>query len=177
MEPAPQDAISPLIEGGQGGLIRPATLDDAEAIAQMVRQAWAGRVAPDSSGHRESAEKVRLDLQKGFGWVVVDDEQIVASVRLLPHPSEAGVGEIKKLGVLPEYRKRGWGPKLMEVLEEKARALGLVELRLAVRHDQYRLVEWYGSLGYVLNPSLVYSAANPLTPPPYVLHKYLEVHP
>lgn len=158
-------------------VIRPATLDDAEAIAQMVRRAWAGRVAPDSSGHRETAGKVRLDLQKGFGWVVVKGEQIVASVRLLPHPSEAGVGEIKKLGVLPEYRKQGWGPKLMEVLEHEARGRGFVELRLAVRHDQYRLVEWYGSLGYVLDASLVYSAANPLTPAPFVLHKYLEVHP
>jgi ribosomal protein S18 acetylase RimI-like enzyme len=158
-------------------VIRPATLDDAEAIAQMVRRAWAGRVAPDSSGHRETAGKVRLDLQKGSGWVVVDGEKVVASVRLLPHPSEAGVGEVRKLGVLPEYRKQGWGSKLVGVLEERARALGLKELRLAVRHDQYRLVEWYGSLGYVLDPSLVYSAANPLTPPPFVLHKYLEVHP
>lgn len=177
MEPAPQDALSPLEEGGQGGSIRPATLDDAAAIAQVVRQAWASRVAPDSSGHRESAETVRLDLQRGFGWVVVDGGRVVASVRLVPHPSEAGVGEIKKLGVLPEYRKRGWGPKLMERVEREAKALGLGELRLAVRHDQYRLVEWYGSLGYVLEPSLVYSAANPLTPPPFVLRKYLEVHP
>ncbi|HEU4740180.1 MAG TPA: GNAT family N-acetyltransferase [Meiothermus sp.] len=157
--------------------IRMAQLEDAQAIAQMIRIAWAGKVAPDSSGHYETADKVRADLEKGYGWVVEQDGKIIATVRLVPHPSERGVGEIKKLGVLAEHRKQGWGPKLMEVLEEKAQALGLEELRLAVRHDQYRLVEWYGSLGYTLNPQLVYSAANPLTPPPFVLHKNLEVHP
>lgn len=157
--------------------VRPAKLEDAEAIAQMIRAAWADKVAADSSGHQETPEKVRADLEKGCGWVVEKGGQIIATVRLVPHPTEQGVGEIKKLGVLPEHRNQGWGPKLMNVLEEKAPGLGLGELRLAVRHDQYRLVEWYGSLGYVLNPQLVYSAANPLTPPPFVLHKYLEVHP
>lgn len=157
--------------------IRLAQREDASAIAQMIRTAWAGKVAPDSSGHQETAEKVRADLEKGYGWVVEWDGKIIATVRLVPHPFERGVGEIKKLGVLAEHRKQGWGPKLIGVLEEKAQALGLNELRLAVRHDQYRLVEWYSSLGYTLNPRLVYSAANPLTPPPFVLHKNLEVHP
>ena len=110
-------------------------------------------------------------------WVVERVGLIIGTVRLVPLPFDRGVGEIKMLGVLAEHRKQGWGPKLIGVLEEKAQALGLNELRLAVRHDQYRLVEWYSSLGYTLNPRLVYSAANPLTPPPFVLHKNLEVHP
>jgi len=47
--------------------IRLAQLEDASAIAQMIRTAWAGKVAPDSSGHQETAEKVRADLEKGYG--------------------------------------------------------------------------------------------------------------
>ncbi len=155
--------------------IRPARLEDAEAIAQVIRWAWAGKVAEGSSGHQETPEKVRADLEKGYGWVVEQNGKIVATVRLVPHPVERGVGEIKKLGVLPEHRKQGWGPKLMGVLEEKARALGIKELRLAVRHDQPRLVEWYAQFGFVHDPHLRYSSPNPLTPLPFVMRKTMEV--
>lgn len=155
--------------------LRPATQDDAEAIAGLVRRAWDGKVAANSSGHQETPEKVRLDLQKGYAWVAEVDGRIVGSVRLVRHPHEIGVYEIKKLGVLAEYRGQGLAHQLMEVLFRKAFDLGARELRLAVRHDQERLVEWYGQFGFRLEPHLVYSAANPNTPPPFVLAKKLEV--
>jgi len=152
-----------------------ATVDDCAAIAQMVRAAWAGKVAKNSSGHQETTEKVRKDLEQGFGWVVEENGQIVGSVRLVSHPLEVGVYEIKKLGVLPQYRKRGLAHQLMDMLLKKASQLHAKELRLAVRHDQYRLVEWYQQFGFQHSPKLVYSAANPNTPPPFVLAKKLEV--
>lgn len=151
-------------------LMRPA---DAEAVARMVRRAWAGRVAPDSSGHLETAEKVLADLEHGRGFVAEAGGEVVASVRWVPHPGEEGVCEVHKLGVLPGYRKLGLGPKLLGLLEEDAARHGVREVRLAVRHDQYRLVEWYSAQGYVLDASLVYSSANPRTPPPFVLRKRL----
>lgn len=155
--------------------IRPAQPEDAEAIAGLVRQAWAGKVAANSSGHQETPEKVRLDLQKGFAWVALEGEKVVGSVRLVRHPHEIGVWEIKKLGVLGEYRGQGLAHQLMEALFHKAFDVGAKELRLAVRHDQQRLVEWYGQFGFQLEPHLGYSAANPNTPAPFVLAKKLEV--
>ena len=155
--------------------IRPATLEDAEPIAQLVRQVWAGRVAANSSGHQETAAKVELDLQKGFGWVALEGESVVGSVRLMRHPHEIGVYEIKKLGVLSEYRKLGLAHQLMDTLFKKAFQVRAKELRLAVRYDQPRLVEWYQQFGFQHEPNLVYSAANPSTPPPFVMVKKLEV--
>lgn len=157
--------------------LRLATPQDAAAIAQLVRLAWHDRVHPSSSGHQESPERVLTDLQKGWAWVAESQGQTVGSVRLVPHPNESGVAEIKKLGVAPTQRKLGLGPQLMQTLEAFALDQGLRELRLAVRHDQPRLVQWYGQLGYTLNPKLHYSSANPLTPAPFVLHKFLEVSP
>lgn len=168
----PRLTAPPLAGGVREGIsVRRAAVEDALAIAGLIRQAWASRVAADSSGHRETADKVRADLEKGLGWVALEGEKIVATVRMTPHPAQAGVCEIKKLAVLPEYRKQGIGPRLLELLEREAKAQGIREIRLGVRHDQPRLVEWYASLGYVHDPALGYSSPNPLTPPPFVLYK------
>jgi len=155
--------------------IRPATLTDAEAIAKTVRLAWAGKVAPDSSGHAETAEKVEKDLERGYAWVAEDDGKIVGTVRLTRHPHELGVWEVKKLGILKEYRKQGLGAELMNVLLAKAIDMGAKELRLAVRHDQPRLLSWYAGFGFVHDPKLRYSSPNLLTPLPFVMKKTLEV--
>jgi predicted N-acetyltransferase YhbS len=157
--------------------IRRATPADAEAVAQMVRQAWADRVAPDSSGHRETAEQVQADLERGYVWVALDGEALVGTVRLVRHPDprERGVWEVKKLGVLPEYRKQGVAHRLMEALARQAFEVRARELRLAVRHDQPKLLKWYTQFGFFYDPSLRYSTPNPSTPPPFVMRKELEV--
>lgn len=157
--------------------LRLATPADAEAIAQVVRRAWADRVAPDSSGHRESPEQVRADLERGYGWVALDGEAVVGTVRLVrhPHPLERGVWEVRKLGVLPQYRRQGVAHRLMEALLRQAFELRARELRLAVRHDQPKLLKWYTQFGFTYDPSLRYSTPNPQTPPPFVMSRKLEV--
>jgi predicted N-acetyltransferase YhbS len=157
--------------------IRLATPADAEAVAQVVRRAWADRVAPDSSGHQESPAQVRADLERGHAWVALDGEAVVGTVRLVrhPHPLERGVWEVKKLGVLPEYRQQGVAHRLMEAVFRQAFELRARELRLAVRHDQPKLLKWYTQFGFSYDPSLRYSTPNPKTPAPFVMSKKLEV--
>ncbi|GIW28867.1 MAG: hypothetical protein KatS3mg070_2230 [Meiothermus sp.] len=157
--------------------IRPATPADAAVIALVVRQAWADRVARDSSGHHESPEQVLRDLERGYGWVALDGEAVVGTVRLVrhPHPLERGVWEVRKLGVLPAYRRQGVAHRLMEALLRQAFELRARELRLAVRHDQPKLLKWYTQFGFTYDPSLRYSTPNPQTPPPFVMSKKLEV--
>lgn len=153
--------------------LRLATPADAESIAQVVRRAWADRVAPDSSGHRESPEQVRADLERGYGWVALDGAEVVGTVRLVRHPDPRlrGVWEVRKLGVLPEYRQQGVAHRLMEALLRQAFELRARELRLAVRHDQPKLLKWYTQFGFTYDPSLRYSTPNP----PFVMTKKLEV--
>ena len=157
--------------------VRPATPADAAAMAQVVRQAWADRVAGDSSGHHESLEQVRADLERGYGWVALDGEVVVGTVRLVRHPDplERGVWEVRRLGVLPGYRRQGVAHRLMEALLRQAFELRARELRLAVRHDQPKLLKWYTQFGFTYDPNLRYSMPNPQTPPPFVMSKKLEV--
>ena len=122
-----------------------ATPADAEAIAQVVRRAWADRVA-------------------------LDGAEVVGTVRH-PDPRLRGVWEIRKLGVLPEYRQQGVAHRLMEALLRQAFELRARELRLAVRHDQPKLLKWYTQFGFTYDPSLRYSTPNPH----FVMTKKLEV--
>ncbi len=156
--------------------IRLATPADAEAIARMVRRAWAGRVAPDSSGHRETPERVCADMERGYAWVALDGEEVVGSVRMVRHPDplQRGVWEVRKLGVLPAYRKQGLAHRLMEAVGRQAFEVRARELRLAVRYDQPQLLRWYTQFGFSYEPSLRYSTPNPETPPPFVMSKKLE---
>ncbi|GEM83274.1 GNAT family N-acetyltransferase [Meiothermus hypogaeus] len=157
--------------------IRLANPADAEAVAQLVRRAWADRVAPDSSGHQETAERVQADMARGYAWVALSGTEVVGTVRLVRHPDprERGVWEVRKLGVLPEYRKQGVAHRLMEVLARRAFEVRARELRLAVRHDQPKLLKWYTQFGFTYDPGLRYSTPNPNTPPPFVMVRRLEV--
>lgn len=156
---------------------RLATPADVEVVAQLVRQAWADRVAPDSSGHRETVERVQADMARGYVWVAFSGSEAVGTVRLVRHPDprERGVWEVRKLGVLPGYRKQGVAHRLMEALARRAFEVRAKELRLAVRHDQPKLLKWYTQFGFTYDPSLRYSAPNPQTPPPFVMVRKLEV--
>lgn len=158
--------------------IRPATLDDAETIAALVRLAWAGKVAPDSSGHFFTPKKAQTELEKGFGWLALDDEKAIGTVLLVQHPKpqlNPGIWEVKKLGVLPDYRRLGIAHQLIQALLDKTNQLRAKEIRLAIRFDQPRLLEFYAQFGFIHDPTLHFSSPNPNTPAPFVMVKRLEV--
>ena len=154
-------------------IVREATLDDAQLIADITRAAWAGKVAVTSSGHRETAVRVREHLQEGGGYVLLKNEEPIGSVRWLPLEGEPGVWEILRMGVLPRYRGEHLSEQLLEAVIHRALAAEITELRLGVRSDQPRLLDLYAAYGFELAPELEYSHANPAEPPPNVMRRML----
>ena len=53
-----------------------------------------------------------------------------------------------RLGILPEYRNRGFGRKLVNFTLEKLREKGTKMAEIGVISDQMELVEWYEGLGF-----------------------------
>ena len=153
--------------------LRDATPDDATLVARLTREAWAGIVAPDSTGHREDEARVLRDLETGGGLIMEIDGEPVGSVRWHALPDE-GAWEVKRLGLLPAHRGRGLSTWLMNEVTNRAAASGVEDLRVAVRTDQPALVRYYERMGYVLEPDLEYSGANPDNPPPVVLRRLLS---
>ncbi|HVL76456.1 MAG TPA: GNAT family N-acetyltransferase [Noviherbaspirillum sp.] len=156
--------------------VREATLEDAQLIAELTRACWAKRVALSSSGHRETAVRVLQHLQEGGGFVMLDGDEPIGSVRWLPLEGQGDIWEILRMGVLPRCSGRHLSERLLEAVIHRALDAGVDELRLAVRSDQERLVDLYSTYGFVLAPELEYTHANPLEPPPTVMRRALDHH-
>jgi ribosomal protein S18 acetylase RimI-like enzyme len=160
--------------------IRTATLSDAALIATLTRACWVGKPV-NSSGHHESTERVEQGLREGAAMLLYQEEKPVGSVRWYPVLGALGEAndmviawEIGRLGILPEYRGRGLSHVLMDEITRLAIAHGIKELRLAVRTDEPELLAYYLRQGFVEDPSIVYSHANPKSPPPITMRKRLE---
>ncbi|HEX7649803.1 MAG TPA: GNAT family N-acetyltransferase [Noviherbaspirillum sp.] len=154
-------------------IVREATLDDAQVVADITRAAWANKVAVTSSGHRETAVRVREHLLEGGGYILLDNEEPIGSVRWLPLDTNSRIWEILRMGVLPKYRGERLSEQLLEAVIHRALAASVSELRLGVRTDQPRLLDFYAAYGFEVAPELEYSHANPAEPPPSVMRRML----
>jgi len=152
---------------------REATLEDARLIAELTRAAWAGKVAGTSSGHRETEANALAHLRSGGGFILQVDGIPAGSVRWTPLDDDPGVWEIMRMGVLPRHRGNNLSQYLLEAVIHQALASNVGELRLAVRADQPRLLDFYAAFGFEIAPELEYSHANPMEPPPVVMRRKL----
>jgi GNAT superfamily N-acetyltransferase len=160
--------------------LRNATHDDAELIARLTRECWVGK-PENSSGHRETPEKVSRDLEDGSAIVMELAGVPVGSIRYFPvfNTLEDGTKagpvalEIGRLGILPEHRGRGLSTWLMNEVMMRATTRGIEELRLAVRTDEPGLLEFYKRQGFFVDDTITYSHANPNSQKPITLRKYL----
>ena len=128
-------------DGRVGAIIRPARLDDAEALH--------GNCYPE-----HSLDDVRDYLgwcvrQAGRGWIVrlvaeVDD-QPVGNAQLTVWKQG---GEIGSLVVAPGYWRRGLARRLVTALMEEADRRGLESLEIVASTRQPEIVAFYEGLGF-----------------------------
>lgn len=154
--------------------IREATLDDAQLIANLTRAAWADRVAVTSGGHRETAISVSEHLLHGGGFILLVDDEPAGSARWLPREDNPDIWEMLRIGVLPAYRGLDLSQQLVEAVIHHAYVNDVEELRLAVRHDQRRLLDLYAAYDFEEAPELEYAHANPMDPAPTVMRRKLK---
>jgi len=114
-------------------------------------------------GHGFDREKARSallgllrDSRYGRAWLVLDGDQAVGYVVLCFGYSLEWLGRdafVDEFYLLEEYRRRGWGRKTMEFLEEAARAVGVRALHLEVVRENTAALQVYGKLGFVEHDS------------------------
>lgn len=155
-------------------VVREATDDDAKLIAELTRAAWAGKVNVTSSGHRETAVLVSQHLRDGGGFVLLVDDVPVGSIRWLPLETESSIWEILRMGVLPAWRGKNISQHLLEAVIHHGLETGVEEVRMAVRADQPKLIDFYTAYEFELAEELEYSHANPLEPAPFVMRRQLK---
>lgn len=159
--------------------LRAAAPGDAALILRITRAAWTGRVDPGSSAFRETENAIAVELAEGGGFVLYVEGTAAGSVRYSPVTSDSrssasgAAWEVRRMGVLPAYRGRGYALMLMDAVVARALEKGVFDLRLGVRYDQPRLIEVYEGMGFVLAPDIAYAHASPGSVPPTVMRRSL----
>lgn len=123
------------MEGPGDILIRSARAEDASAISEVVRRAFAayeGRLQPPAGALKETPESIAEKLWHEAALVAVTTAGIAGCVFYRP-AERAGEIYLGRLAVLPERQREGIGARLMIALEETARATGARALVLNVR--------------------------------------------
>jgi ribosomal protein S18 acetylase RimI-like enzyme len=96
----------------------------------------------------EDIRKLVADPRSAL-WLAYVDDAVVGCVVLRPLPQIASAGECKRLYVRPEARGRGIADRLMDALEEHARALGFSAIYLDSYGDLRAAIALYRRRGYV----------------------------
>jgi GNAT superfamily N-acetyltransferase len=126
---------------------------------------------------RETPETVAAQIAKGGGAILMHGDEAIGSGRWVAVPGPGGQGEwmeVKRIGVLPAFRKQGLGARILAALETDGRAAGKEGAQLAVRVDQPRLIDFYAVLGYAPADDVELTTTNPRSPHPHGMRKIFK---
>jgi diamine N-acetyltransferase len=133
--------------------IREATAADVGALLRMMRRlAEHPPALPFDEGEvRAALEKFLGNAELGQAWLLWLGEKPVGYMILTLGYSFEFRGRdafVDELYIEPEFRRRGLGRQAMEVLEKKARELGVNAVHLEVDRDNAAAAELYRRAGY-----------------------------
>jgi ribosomal protein S18 acetylase RimI-like enzyme len=135
-------------------VIRPATPDDAEAVARVHVETWraayAHALSPEGLASLSVTE--RTELHRRSPPVVAElDGEIVGFVSVGPGTDADTDGELYAIYVLPDHWGSGVGRALMQAGEERLRELGHQHAILWVLEDNPRARRFYEAAGWRLD--------------------------
>ena len=144
-------------------LIRRVLEHEIEALTSMLNRAYAEHAARgiQMMATHQGPEITRDRIRACECFVGIVGEQLVATVTLVPPHAgrsvedagcptyaRAGVAKIQQFAVAPEHRKRGYGSRMMDHAEQRARELGAVEIALDTAMPAIETQAYYLRRGY-----------------------------
>jgi ribosomal protein S18 acetylase RimI-like enzyme len=134
---------------------------DAGTLLRFMREYYVF----DGHGFEEQQAHVALigllrDAKLGRVWLILDGGGAVGYVVLCFGYSLEWLGRdafVDELYLLEEYRRRGWGRKTIEFVEQEARSAGLRTLHLEVMRQNTAALEVYQRLGFAQHDSRLMS--------------------
>ncbi len=128
--------------------IHHARIDDGDEVRRIMRKAFAeyqDRLVPPSNALNETIEDVRKAMAAGGALLAYLEGVAVGTARYQIRSDHLYA---ERVGVVPDYRRRGVSAALMTALENVAREAGLPEIRLGVRASLPSNLRHYENLGY-----------------------------
>lgn len=138
-------------------MIRPMETEDIDRCVQVIRDSFmtvadtfgfTQENAPRFTAFAISAERLQWQYQEGRPmYVWEEDGQIVGYYSL--HLKEEQKCELNNLCVLPAFRHRQIGEKLLEHAFAQARERGCVQMFIGIVEENVKLRRWYEAHGAV----------------------------
>jgi ribosomal protein S18 acetylase RimI-like enzyme len=138
-------------------MVRPATVEDAGAIARVQVETWRAAYAHALPAERLAAVDVERREQLWREWLADGrsatfvgeaEGEVVGFVNVGASQDFAGLGELYAIYVLPQAWGTGVGPELIERGEEELRARGFTTATLNVLADNPRAQRFYERHGW-----------------------------
>jgi ribosomal protein S18 acetylase RimI-like enzyme len=130
--------------------------EDLEECAEVIRKSFM-TVAADFGLTKENSptngafiQKERLAEEKGKGHIlygVMDENKIIGYMQLEKNSEE--LFYLQKMAVLPEYRHREIGTKLLDYAKEQVQKLGGKRISIGIIEENTVLKNWYLAYGFV----------------------------
>lgn len=104
--------------------------------------------APRFTAFATTAERLtyQLDVEHRPMYAYCEGDKIIGYYSLAPQENHAC--ELNNLCVLPEYRHRRIGEKLLNDAYEKAQALGCIKMNIGIVEENVTLRNWYEKMGF-----------------------------
>ena len=125
--------------------IRPARVDEAAGLSGLARESYAPYV------ERMSAEPAPMNsdyaalVEAGVVWVAEHDDAVVGLLVLEAHPDYLLLDNV---AVSVDAQGTGVGSRLLDFAEERARDLGLGEIRLYTNEAMTENLAYYARRGF-----------------------------
>ncbi len=128
--------------------IRPATVEDAPAIAALVERAYAPWVVVIEKRPRPMDDDFGERCASGHAYVLEANGELLGAAIIESMPGHLFLHNVV---VEPACHSRGIGRQLMQFVEEEAKRRGFPEVQLTTAEGMVRNVGIYQRLGYVIS--------------------------
>ena len=136
--------------------IKKASPDIFEDCAEVIRNSFitvadelklTKENAPTNPAFIEKDALHRMHEKKIDMFAVVDGEACIGFVAL--EKADQGVYYMERLAILPEYRHRGYGKKLLDFVVKHVRERGGKEISIGIINENEVLKNWYLDYGFM----------------------------
>ena len=125
-------------------LIRPYHESDEDAVVKLWQECEL--TVPWNNPQKDISRK--LSVQPDMFLVGLFDNKVVATVMA---GYEGHRGWVNYLAVDPTCQKKGYGRRMMDVVEAHLRKLGCPKINLQIRTSNTGIIDFYNALGYTID--------------------------
>jgi GNAT superfamily N-acetyltransferase len=133
--------------------------DSLEALTELLHRAYASLAA---QGFRylathQDADTTRRRIARGECFLLFERARMIGTILLLPPSARASyctwydraeVAVVSQFAVEPELQRQGFGGRLLDFAERRARTLGAAEVAVDTAEGAAHLIRFYSTRGY-----------------------------